>query len=222
MDNVQKAQLAIEGDGVLECWFNPQQYAISKSNSFNETPARGKGAPELYFGGGDGRRLTLELLFDATGSGSRDVRQVTDRLFQMMEATHTEPGGDKKRPPTVTFSWGKTVTFPSVCTNLSVTFTLFRPDGTPIRASATLDLVQAGPIAGGSGGGEPAAQNPTTRADGRVSVRILQDGDSLAEISYAAYGDPTRWREIAHANDIDDPTQLRRGTAITIPGAALS
>jgi nucleoid-associated protein YgaU len=45
----------------------------------------------------------------------------------------------------------------------------------------------------------------------------VRDGDSLPSIAYDAYGDPTQWRVIAEANDVDDPLRLRRGTDLRIP-----
>ena len=48
-------------------------------------------------------------------------------------------------------------------------------------------------------------------------MHLVKDGDSLPSIAYRAYGDATRWRTIADANDIDDPLRLRRGTALTVP-----
>jgi Contractile injection system tube protein/LysM domain len=217
----QKAQLAIEGSGALACWFNPQQYAISKANEWRSTPVVGSSLPTVQFGGGMGRELSLELLFDASDSSSKDVRSVTDQLFLMMEATQTTSGDrNAARPPTVTFSWGPMVTFTAVCRHLAVTYTLFKPDGTPIRAFAGLSLLQIERADSRSGSGPPPAQNPTTRATGQLTVHVLTEGDSLSALAYDAYGDPTRWREIAEANDIDDPTRLPRGRAITIPGAA--
>jgi hypothetical protein len=214
----QKAQLAIEGQQPLVCWFNPQQYAISKSNEWHAIPVVGASLPTLQYGGGLGRELTLELLFDASDNASGDVRSVTDGLFLMMEATQKASGDtNSARPPTVTFSWGPTVTFTAVCRHLAISFTLFRPDGTPIRAFATLTLMQAEKADSRSGSGPSAAQNPTTRAIGRQTVHVLQEGDSLTAIAYTAFGDPTRWREIAEANGIDDPARLPRGMAITVP-----
>jgi nucleoid-associated protein YgaU len=217
----QKAQLAIEGQGPLTCLFNPQQYAISKLNEWRATPVVGTSLPAMQFGGGLGRELSLELLFDATDNSSVDVRQITDQLFLMMEATRPAVGDpNSARPPTVTFSWGPTVTFTAVCRHLNVSYTLFRPDGTPIRAFAGLTLVQVEKADSRSGSGAAAPQNPTTRATGRLSVHVLQQGDTLPAIAYDAYGDPTRWREIAEANGIDDPLRLRRGDALRIPGTA--
>lgn len=219
----QKAQLAIEGQGTLACRFNPQQYAISKANEWRATPVVGASLPSLQFGGGLSRELTLELLFDASDSSSTDVREVTDKLFLMMEATqHASGDTSSARPPTVTFSWGTTVTFAAVCRNLAVSYTLFRPDGAPIRAFVSITLIQVEKADSRSGSGPAAAQNPTTRSSGRLSVHVIQEGDSLTSIAYSAYRDPTRWRDIAEANAIDDPLRLQRGQAVVVPEATES
>jgi nucleoid-associated protein YgaU len=173
----------------------------------------------MQFGGGMGRELSLELLFDASDSASKDVREITDQLFLMMEATQAGGGANSARPPTVTFSWGPTVTFVAVCGHLEITYTLFRPDGTPIRAFAGLQLIQVEKADSRSGSGPSGPQNPTTRATGRHMVHTLADGDSLQSIAWQTYRDPTRWREIAEANEIDDPRRLTRGVALTVPGA---
>jgi nucleoid-associated protein YgaU len=100
-----------------------------------------------------------------------------------------------------------------------VTFKLFRPDGTPIRASVSLTLVQTVKADSRSSSDPAPGQNPTTRASSQHSVHLVQEGDSLTTIAYDAYGDPTRWREIAEANGIDDPLRLRRGHPLIVPEA---
>jgi hypothetical protein len=216
----QKAQLEIEGQAPLHCWFNPHQYAVSKSNQWCATPVVGASLPSIQFAGGLARELALELLFDASDTTAGDVRGVTDQLFLMMEVTEQASGaGNAGRPPTVNFTWGPTVTFKAVARHLDVHYTLFRPDGTPIRAICALTLVQVEKADSRSGSGAAPAQNPTTRASAKLGVHVLREGDSLHSIAYAAYGDPTRWREIAEANGIDDPLVLQRGRALTIPGS---
>lgn len=214
----QQAQLEIEGQEPLACWFNPSQYAISKANQWHAIPVVGASLPAIQFGGGLARELTLELLFDASDDPSQDVRSVTDRLFLMMEvAEQAGTAANAGRPPTVVFSWGSTVSFKAVSRRLDVQYTLFRPDGTPIRAICALTLVQVEKANSRSGNGPTPAQNPTTRANTRPAVHEVIEGDSLASIAYAAYGDPTRWREIARANAIDDPLVLERGRALVVP-----
>jgi hypothetical protein len=216
----QKACLEIEGGTKIDCWFNPKEYSIQKANNWEVKPVVGTDLPKAQFGGGNARELSLDLLFAAAPDS--DVAGVTDQLFKMMDVSPALASGKTKnsaRPPTVTFGWGGNRTFAAVARSLSVQYTMFRPDGLPIRAQAKLTLVQVAAAVGASpaGAAKKESQNPTTRAIAGIGSRVVQDGDSLQSIAYAAYGDATRWRVVAEANGIDDPTRLRRGAALTIP-----
>lgn len=213
----QKARLESEDGSSLECWFNPSEYSISKSNDWMLRPVVGRSLPAAQFGGGHARELALELLFDATPDG--DVTAATDALFKMMETDPQlgRPGSNQGRPPKVRFVWGTFLSFRAVCSDLAVRFTVFRPDGTPTRALCKVMLLQTEKEAR-SGRGTPAPpQNPTTRAHAGQRAHTVRAGDSLHSIAYASYGDPTRWRAIAEANGIDDPLRLPPGTALTVP-----
>ncbi|MEY2514373.1 MAG: hypothetical protein QOJ89_1731, partial [bacterium] len=156
-------------------------------------------------------------LFDVTLSvpAKPSVRPITDALFAMMEVPNGGSGAGSA-PPTVTFRWGAFESFKAVPVSLDVRYVLFRADGEPVRAWAQMQLLQvaADPR---TGGGTPAAQNPTTRAAEAGSSCVVSEGDSLPSLAYAAYGDPTAWRTIARANGIDDPLRLKPGHRITIP-----
>jgi hypothetical protein len=209
----QQATLQFEGGKpALTCWFNPKEYSITKTNAWDFDKVVGKAVPVAQFGGGEPRKLSLDLLFDATDN-TRDVRSVTDQLFRMMEVDTSLASGKSKnsgRPPMVTFSWGEFVSFKSVIESLSVQYTLFDQTGKPLRAQVKLSLIQAAKAE------DASSQNPTTRGE-VLSTHIVRDGDSLPSIAYAAYGDAAAWRVIAEANNIDDPLRLRRGETLTIP-----
>jgi hypothetical protein len=216
----KRATLDVEGGGQLECWFNPKEYTIQKQNQWKVDPVVGTALPTAQFSGGQPRKLTLDLLFDASDS-TLDVRSVTDTLFKAMEinpALGSGRGKNSGRPPTITFNWGSTVMFKAVADSLSVQYMLFRPDGSPIRAQAKLSLIQvekARDKSGKGGGGRDV--NPTTRALPGSGSHLVRDGDSLPSIAFAHYRDPTRWRPIAEMNEIDDPLRLRRGATLVIP-----
>jgi len=98
------------------------------------------------------------------------------------------------------------MTFKSVCRQLSVSYTLFRADGTPIRALAHITLLQTEKTVNAPRrGNRTPGQNPTLAAIGGQRARLVRDGDSLQSIAYEAYGDPGLWRPIAEANGIDRP-----------------
>ena len=209
----QAATLDIEGGASIKCWFNPTQYSVTRTNTWNvKQPAVGKkGAPKAQFGGGQPRELSLDLLFDASDS-TKDVRkEVIEKLFEMMEPNASFASAQSKksaRPPIVTFTWGEVV-LKAVAKSLNVQYTLFHPDGKPIRAAVKITLMEV-PQGGLDG------QNPTTRGE-VLRAHVVRDGDSLQSIAYTAYQDATRWRAIAEANGIDDPLSLERGRALAIP-----
>jgi nucleoid-associated protein YgaU len=214
----EQAKLDIEGNTTIDCWFNPTQYSIAKTNSWVRANAPGQSLPETQFSGGNPRSLTIELLFDASPDG--DVSKVTDELFAMMEADKAlggQRGTNSARPPKLQLSWGGYHSFWAVCTSLNVQFTMFKADGTPIRATTTLTLMQAEEDLRSTRGSVARPQNPTTRSDMRLRAHVVRDGDSLQSIAYEHYGDPTDWRRIADFNGIDDPLRLRRSSTLSIP-----
>jgi nucleoid-associated protein YgaU len=212
---VQKAKLKIENGETIECLFNPKDYTVTKTNNWKAEAKQGSTAAKPSYTGGNPWEMTLQLLFDSTLLKPKmTVKQVTQTLFDAMDATCGEgagTGGKKntKRPPTVTFEYGW-FSFVAVVKNLSVQYTLFQPDGEPIRADVKLALMQYELE-------RPKGQNPTTHGDGGLGAHVVRDGDSLASIAHQVYGDPTQWRAIAVANGIDDPLRLRSGRMLSVP-----
>jgi contractile injection system tube protein/LysM domain-containing protein len=215
----KKAELAIDGGETIPVLFNPTEYAITKTNTWTFKEVQGQSLPPPEFGGGAPRSITLSLLLDnSLLEDSQTVKDITDKLFKMMEVDDGQPaGGTRASPPKVTFRWGAVDTFLAVCTSLTVTYQLFEPNGMPIRADIKLDLKQADQASTASSGSAQKGTNPTTRAMEGHGVHTVQDGDSLPSIAYRAYGDATRWRAIADANGIDNPLHVRRGTPLVVP-----
>jgi hypothetical protein len=218
----EKASLEIAGgDAPIDCWFNPKEYTIAKQNQWKVDPVVGTALPTAQFGGGQPRKLSLDLLFDSTDSDSLDVTDVTQLLFNAMEVQTSLGSGSGKnsgRPPMITFIWGGTVSFKAVADSLSVQYTLFDITGAPLRAEAKISLIQADKAMDKSSQkGSAKPQNPTTRARPGIGSHTVSDGDSLPSIAYLHYRDPTRWRAIAQENGIDDPLHLKRGSVLSIP-----
>ena len=214
-----KATLKIDSGPEIECYFNPTEYSVSKSNEWTYEKVTGTSLPPAQFSGGNPRQMELSLLLDQTLSvGKMTVQAATDELFKMMEVpAGGSGGGTTSVPPFITFQWGTVVGFKAVCTSLTVAYKLFKPTGEPIRAEVKMTLKQADKASTKSSNGANKGQNPTTRANAGFGVHTVRDGDTLPSIAYATYGDATRWRVIAEANDVDNPLHLRRGTPLSLP-----
>ena len=206
--NFERAQLVVDGGDPIECAFNPQEYSITKTNVWTIKPVAGTDTPKPEFGGGLPWVIRVQLLLDASLQGEdKSIKDDAVKLLQMMEAGGG--GGGGSAPPFVTFKWGAIESPKRVGSSLSIRFVMFRPNGEPSRALVDLELTQSEQAQPG--------QNPTTRAIAGLKVHTVTDGDSLQSLAYANYGDATRWRTIAEANDIDNPLALRRGTQLSIP-----
>jgi nucleoid-associated protein YgaU len=200
--------------------FNPKEYTFKKSNQWQQKKNAGGNVPKMTFGGGDPASLDMELFFDtftekrAEGADPRDVRKAyTDAIWKMMDVDkelHQERN-DTGRPPVVRFQWGEAWSFNAVIKNISQKFTLFLPNGTPVRATLTVTFQEVTDKA------MLPATNPTSGGDGSRRVWRVLDGDTLAWIAYKQYGSASHWRRIADANRLTNVRQLTAGTVLVIP-----
>src|SRR5690606_25377152 len=101
-------------------------------------------------------------------------------------------------PPWVVFGWGTFTSFVAIVKQVQAQYTMFRPDGTPIRATCTFTLEEVPTT-------PPPRQNPTSGALATHRTHVVVAGDTLPSVAQREYGDPTRWRALAEANGIDDP-----------------
>jgi nucleoid-associated protein YgaU len=207
---------------------NPDQIAVSRQSSMSSygsgssnsgTPA---GSSPSIFKKSTPPVLTLNRVMFF----GRDTKSRCDQLMDWMS-----PGGGAigaaagaalsaltganlvTRPPRVIFQWGPPKAFlvEGLIQAVNVTYTRFGPDGTPVRAEVTIRLQQQPSILA------LMATNPTSAGlPGRRSHTVTE-GDSLARIAAAQYGNPGRWRQIAAANGIEDPLRVRPGDQVYLP-----
>ena len=203
----------IEGERLkLEFLFNPTKYSITKANTWNPRENVGADVSPLEFGGGQPKSLTIQLFFDTYEEG-KDVRDYTGILEKMMQIDESLRQGesDRGRPPYCRLRWGKVFSFICVIQRLRIEYTLFLPDGTPVRATADLTLTQT------IDENEQTPQNPTSAALPGNRVWVVKPRETLDWIAYKTLGSPFRWRVIAQANNLLDPLALTPGQKLSIP-----
>lgn len=210
------------GKGQIEALFNPREISRSRSVSWD-----GQGTQQQFVSV-QPATLSIELFFDTyesraaastwaqvasfvtpanpfqTGDAT-DVTTLTARVANLAKV-------DKElhRPPLCTLSWGAFENiFTGVLTQVAERFTMFLPDGTPVRATLSCSFVESLTVA-------EARRGELHSAD-VVKTWLVCRNDTLHGIAAAQYGDPRRWRHIAAANGIVNPRDLRPGTVLTIP-----
>jgi len=201
--------------GELVCQFNPASLTIEKENTWAGDANPSFNSPKLKFKGGNAATYKLELFFDSYSTDPpKDVREYTNKLMQLTlrGAGYSMFLVPFSSPPSVSFVWGKIKLFNAVVEKVEITYTMFAPDGMPIRAKATVSFKQNELL----GDDIIPAQNPTSRTDSR-KTRFTNLRERLDHIAYEEYGDSRYWRLLAEANGLDDPFNLVDGQLLVIP-----
>ncbi len=202
-----------KGGTPISCMFNPKEYSFAKTNSWTQGKNKSTNVPAMEFGGGQPTTLKMQLFFD-TYEAKKDVRKAyTDAIWELMliDDSLKDPKTKKARPPTVQFQWGQSLSFVAVITSLSQTFTLFLPDGTPVRTTLDVNFQQA------KDPKQHPKQNPTSGGEGGERLWTVNEGETLQWIAWSMYGDATAWRQIADANNLQRVRRLVPGTVLEIP-----
>ena len=212
--SIARAVLSASDGTSLPCQFNPSSVQVSKSANWNSQPARGSGSqPRPQFVGSGPEALTVKLLFDSFdtlgGTQPVGVKDAVERLLSWTAAPPDAYSSGTPQPPTLNFGWGTGLSFNGFLQKVDATYTMFGPDGTPLRATADITLQRF-----------PDDQQGTNPTSGGVAGRRcaqIGDGDSLASIAQREYGDPNLWRALAVANGVEDPTRLPVGARLLVP-----
>lgn len=223
----------------LTVQFNPSEYSISRRVSLSQRQTLGKdsvpqksyavsSAPSvltvaLYFDGiSDLHDLSLGGLISTAGTagagaaaamalkdqflpGGKDPTNACADLMRLVKFNK-----ETHQPPMVNFIWGP-LDFEGRLESLQAHYTMFAPDGTPVRARVELRIVGEERSLVDAG-----AQQPFESPD-RTKERTLAQGDQLWMIAGQEYDDPGKWKVIAEANGILNPRRLESAAVLKVP-----
>lgn len=193
--------------GALTFKYNPEQFSLHRATSWDNPGVRLEQEwAEPTYRSTSPATLELEIFFDAFEEFFGDV---TDDVRTLMDWTKPGP---LNAPPLLMFRWGASNALQGMLfylTSVTATYTLFRADGTPIRATCSINLEEWS---------NPAhRQNPTSGGQPGMESHLLIEGETLHAVAWAHYRDPSFWRAIADFNGIDDPFRVMAGTRLLIP-----
>lgn len=127
----------------LAAMINPKEIGITRPVGWKKHDKAEADNPTMEFtGSAEPKTMDLELLFDTyeVPGAALSVYDSAISLLEKYAAVDTK----LKRPPVVDITWGqwKSV-FKGVISNIVVKYTMFLPEGIPVRATATVKLTHA-------------------------------------------------------------------------------
>jgi nucleoid-associated protein YgaU len=202
--------------------YAPAELAFSKAVQFAEIAIPGLEQPLLQFVRGDAETLSMDIFLDSTADGTGgDAVAITDKV----EAFHklVAINGDLHTPPLVRIFWGDDFPgiamgdtekageqFTAVVLSVARRFTLFNPDGKPLRATVSIALKHYATVAE-----QVAAIN--YRSPDHTRIHVVSEGETLPLIAHDAYADARKWRVIADHNGLSAVRDLAPGTTLELP-----
>lgn len=207
---------------------NPSSYTLDRVLNYSYHRGQGFSKSEAVYRDSPPVNLQFEFLFDGTGvvpkpSQLGDIPLVgaiastlsADKPFVVMEEIKKfdrlvyDYSGKVHRPRQLLMVWG-TLVFSCVLTSVNYRFTLFKPDGTPLRAVAACAFRESVPHA------ERVRRENASSPD-LTHLRIVKEGDTLPFLAHEIYGNPQLYLEVARANRLVNFRRMRPTTRLSFP-----
>ena len=197
--------------GRFEALINPDSYTrTTKIKYADSSQGQGTSSQQLKYQSTEPEEMSFEFLFDNTGIIDGKPRDSIVSDVRMFQETLLDYHGDSHEPRHLKLVWGKGLVFKGRITDASISYKLFKSDGTPIRAVAKITVK--------SSQEEQRRAAVENRSSPDLShVRISKAGDTLPLMCHDIYGDSSYHLAIAGINNLSNPRKLIPGTRLIFP-----
>lgn len=197
----------------FETMINPESYKKEHAINYNKDKVLGKLAPELKFNNYNEEKISFDFVIDGTGVSDAinmvsSPRAVKEQIKDLKDIAYTYDGS-MHQPKPVKLSWGP-MSFFGRLTSMGVNYTLFKPDGSPLRAKVNLAFSEYV--------NRVEESKRASRSSPDLShTRVVKAGDTLPLLCHEIYRDSSLYPYIARANNLTDFRNMAPGTRLSFP-----
>jgi len=200
-----------EADDYVEALINPESYTQSFKLKFSKSgQGQGSSGQQLKYEYSEPGEMSFDFLFDNTGIIDGIPRDSITEDIKKFRSVLTDYKGDAHEPRHFKLVWGENSIFKGRVTSLEITYKLFKPDGTPLRASAKVTFKS-------SIEEEKRAATEDRQSADLTHIRKVRAGDTLPLMCFRIYGDSKYYLDVAAANGLDNFRSLTPGAEIRFP-----
>jgi hypothetical protein len=194
--------------GVFELKINPASLKFDKKIKYNEFKLFGASSGYVKYDAHAPSTLSFEFVLDSTGI-AYEKKEALDKTLKNFEKIAYDMDGNIHRPNGLTVSWGSFV-FQCHLTALSYDYTLFSPEGEPLRVKVSVTFTDDIPL-------EEAEKRANKQSPDMTHIITLKSGESIAGWCNEIYGDASYCMDVARYNRLAGFRNIPAGTKIAFP-----
>lgn len=206
--------------GEFELPINPEQFTQSFKVENDRSQAQGSQGNDPKFKYTRPEELKLDFTLDGTGvvpvkaNPGEFHRNFLEQLQAFLNVVYTMDG-ETHRPNFLRLLWGNFSFnnrngFDCVLSDLQINYTLFAPDGTPLRAKLSATFLSYTEL-------ERRLREENRRSPDVTHMRKVMAEDTLPLMTYRIYNDPAYYLQVAKANGLVNFRHLATNTDLRFP-----
>lgn len=188
---------------------NPENIKWQKGIEYNEQQAPNTSSASQKYKSTPSDKLSFETVIDCTGVVDPARTDMNAEIAALEKIIFTY-NGDIHRPNFVKIQWGKDITFKGVLTSFDTSYTLFRPNGSPLRAKVSLSFSQY------------IDPKTVTKLDGKNSPDIthlvtVEEGMTLPQLCKKIWNNQSAYIKVAEHNGLNKFRNLKGINKLIFP-----
>jgi hypothetical protein len=188
---------------------NPDTIKWQRYIEYNDTQAPDTSTASQKYKSTPSDKLSFDIVIDGTGIVDPDRTDMVNEIGAL-EKLVFDYNGKIHRPNYVTVQWGERMIFNGVLTSFDVSYTLFRPDGSPLRAKISLGFSMY------------IAPTTVKKLDNQESPDVshlvtVVEGMMLPQLCQEVWNDDAYYIQVAKYNKLNKFRNLKGGLQLIFP-----
>ena len=188
---------------------NPESIKRQQSIEYNEQQAPDSSSSSQKYKSTPSDKLSFDIVIDCTGVVDNKRTDMSTEIKALETIVYTY-NGKIHRPNFVKIQWGKNLAFKGVLNSMDTSYTLFKPDGSPLRAKISLNFSQY------------ISPSTVKKLDKQESPDVTHmvtvvDGDTLPQLCNEVWQDESYYVQVAKYNKLNKFRHLKGGKQLIFP-----
>lgn len=194
--------------GEYEVMFNPASISVKLQVDREESQGNGSTTSEMRFKMIKPQDYQFEFIIDGTGAVTAEKKSIPDEAERFLKVVYTY-NGSTHAPNYVMVRYGA-VLLKTVMKTVDVNYTLFKADGTPLRAKVTITMTSCVDQ-------ELSEMINSKSSPDLTHKRTVKQTERLISMSYGIYDSNNYYLDVAKINGLNSFRKVAAGTDVFFP-----